>query len=819
MLTLATDLKFALRLALKTPWMTAASIVALGAAMAVTIASFGLVWDTYFVALPFEEARRIVAVRDVAQPDPYDVPPRLAVYRIWGERADSLDLLGAAYTRWHDIADGEGGLARYPVAAMTASGFDVTSVAPLLGRTLNVADAEPGAAPVVLLGHRVWRSLLGGDPGVVGMMLEVDGVEREVVGVMPEGYRFPISEDLWVPFNADPEAYGGIEPSGINVFGRLADRVTRESAAAELEALRAGYVAENPGDTAARDRRTTVIPYIQSQIDGGADVVFIGAFVFIVLVLVVACGSVANLLLARATSRTAEIAVRAALGASRRRLVTQMFFEALMLSLAGALFGIAAAHLGLQWFESYLQVERTPFWVQFTMSPAAIAFAVVASFVAAAIAGITPALKATGMALHEVLKDGQGTSSGVRFGAVSGALTVVEVTLSVAFLGAAALAAESLVVSGNLDTRLPTDQVLVAVTTLANEVGTDAAGELVVPEGSIPPAQWNMFQAEIRSVAEQLPGARTAFLASRLPGQQQLRTRIELENESAGTPAGGARVPVARVSPEFFDAMDVRLVAGRNFTAADRAGSEPVAIVNASFGRRFYGARNPLGERFRRVPGDEGSPWIRIVGVVPDLRMNPGNRSQAGYYLPFVQDATRQFRLGLRVDGEPLAMSAALRDAIKRVDPRIDVAGFETHAELAASYAVIYKTLSLLFSSIGGTAVFLAVAGLYAVMAFSVAQRTREIGVRLALGATRGRILTIVLRRGLVQVGVGIALGSTVGLALLRLLQLMPTGMASDGTALLAAAAALMLAAGLSACVIPALRALAIHPVEALRRE
>lgn len=817
--TLATDLKFAARLAMKTPWMTAASVIALGAAMAVTIASFSLVWDAYFVALPFEEAERIVAARDLTQPDPDDVPPRLAVVRIWGERAQSLDLLAATYTRWRDVADGEGGLARYPVATMTAAGFDVTGVAPLLGRTLNVADEEPGAPPVVVLGHRVWRSLLGADRAVVGSMLKVDGVEREIVGVMPEGFRFPVSEDLWVPFNTDPAVYGGIEPRWINVFGRLADGATLESAEAELEALRAGYVAENPGDTAARDRRTTVIPYIQSQNEGGTEVLFIGMFVFIVLVLVVACGSVANLLLARATSRTGEIAVRAALGASRRRLITQMFLEALMLSMAGALFGIVAAYLGLQWFESFLQVERTPFWLQFGMSPAAIAFAVVASFAAAAIAGITPALKATGMALHEVLKDEQGTSSAVRFGAVSGALTVVEITLSVAFLGAAALAAQSLLVTGNLDRDLPTEQVLVASIALVDEVSTDSAGALIVPEGAIAPDQWGLFRDQIRDAALQLPGVRDAVLASTLPGQQHGRSRVELESESAGNPAAGVSVPVAEVSPEFFAAFDSPLLAGRNFTAADTAEAERVAVVNNSFARRFFGERNPIGRRFRPAPGDDESPWIRIVGIAPDLRMNPGSESQAGYYLPVAQYARRTFYLALRVDGAPLSLAGAVDDAIARIDGRIDAAEFQTHAELADNFAVAYKIMSLLFASLGGTAVFLSVAGLYAVMAFSVAQRTREIGVRLALGAARGRILAVVLRRGLLQIGVGIVLGSALGLGLVRLLQFIPTGMASDGTVLLAAAAAVMLAAGLAACIVPASRALAIHPVEALRRE
>jgi len=817
MSTWTTDLKFAYRMAMKSPWMTGASVIALGAAMAVTIFGFSLLWDSYFAALPFEHGDRIVAVRDIELPDPDDTPPRLAVYREWGELQQSLDVLAASYRRMRDVADGEGGLTRYPVVAMTASGFDVAGVAPLYGRTLNVADEEIGAPAVAVISHRVWRSLLGADPGAVGRSIEVDGTERLIVGVMPEGFRFPISEDLWIPMSTDPEIYGGIEPRWMNVFGRLADGVGIKQAEAELDAIRGGYAAEHPGDVDLRDRRTTVIPFVQSQTEPGTELMFIGMFLFVLTVLVVACASVANLLLARAAARTGEIAVRAALGASRGRLIAQMFIEALLLSCAGAVIGLVAAHVGLSWFSTFVSLERVPFWVEFGMSPPAVTFALIAAFGAALVAGIFPALKATGVAMHDVLKDEQGTSSSIRFGSISGALTVVEVALSVAFLAAAGLAAESLLVSGSLDRDLPTDQVLVASVSLVDELAVSDNGQIIVPEGEIPFIQWATLQRQIRAATEQLPGVRNAVLATYLPGQQHRRSLVAPESESLGEPGTGVRVPAAAVSPEFFAAFDGALLAGRNFAATDTAESEPVAIVNAALARRFYGGRNPIGERFRHLTGDDDADWIRIVGVSPNLRMNPGDDDEAGLYLPFTQRRTNNFTLALRVEGNPLALSAAVKETIGDIDRRIEVAGFVTHAELAKGYRTSYQVMSLMFAALGGTAVFLAVAGLYAVMAFSVAQRTREIGIRLALGADRGRILGVVLRRGLLQVGTGLALGSAAGWALLRLLQFFPTGVASDGTWMLAAAAMAMAIAGLLACLVPGARAVAVHPVVALR--
>ena len=397
---------------------------------------------------------------------------------------------------------------------------------------------------------------------------------------------------------------------------------------------------------------------------------------------------------------------------------------------------------------------------------------------------------------------------------------MVEVALSVSFLAAAALAAQSLLVATNVDKELPTREILVAQLSMADEMEVDeTTGVSWSRRARSRPAQWATLQEQLRRAATALPGARSAAFASSLPGGQHRVSFVELENETAASPAAGARVPAAVVSAQMFETFDAGILAGRNFGPVDTPESEPVAIVNASFARRFFGSRSPVGERFRRVPGDEESPWIRIVGVAQDLRMNPGIEQAAGYYLPFGQQASNSFLVALRVDGEPLAMSAALRETVKRVDARIDISGFETHEERTNNFRIVFQMMGLMFSALGGTAFFLSVAGLYAVMAFSVAQRTREIGIRLALGAERGSVLNVVLRRGLLQVGIGLVLGAGLGWSLLQLMQFIPIGMASSGTGLLALAGAAMLLAGLFACIVPASRALAVHPVDALRHE
>jgi putative ABC transport system permease protein len=273
------------------------------------------------------------------------------------------------------------------------------------------------------------------------------------------------------------------------------------------------------------------------------------------------------------------------------------------------------------------------------------------------------------------------------------------------------------------------------------------------------------------------------------------------------------------VSPELFDAFDVALLAGRHFDGRDDLASEPVAIVNAPMARRFFGNESPVGRRFREASTGEAGAWIRIVGVAAALQMNPSGGDQPGFYRPVAQSRASQFMLALRVGEDPAALASALQVAVKGVDARIDIANIETHEELAKSFLASYRLMSLMFAALGGTALFLSVASLYAVMSFSVTRRTREIGLRVALGGSRQRVVGSVLRRGLRQIGLGVVIGGIAGFGLLRLLSFIPIGVAPGGPLLLAVAASAMLTAGLMACVPPAVRALRIQPVEALRHD
>jgi predicted permease len=813
---LSADATFAWRMMRKNPWMSAAAVCSLGGAMGVTIGAFSLLWDTRYAELPFTHGDRIIRIYDTTQTAAGSSPP-LGVFRAWEERQTSFDTIAAAYTRRREIADGTGGFVRYPIATITAAGLALPGVPPLAGRLLTSADQAPGAPPVAVISHRVWLSLFGSDREIIGHTLTIDRDRYTIVGIMPEGFRFPMSDDVWVPMGAEPA--GGVEPRWLDVFGRLAAGTGADQAQAELGAIRAAHAADHPELPELRDRRTSVVPYTRLSADPQADLLAQGMFVFVILVLVVAAGSVANLLFSRALARSGEMAVRSAMGAGRGRLIRQMFIEALLLTTCGALVGVLGAHLGLMWFKSYIPVENLPFWVEFGLIPPAAVFTVVAALLTAAVAGIVPAYKATGGDVNDVLKDGQRGTSGFRFGSITGALTVVEVALAVAFLAGTGQAARSLTDAVTSSQRLPTRELLVADVALVAEYNTDAAGNDVVAEGSIPPEQWTLAAEQVRAAVAGLSGVRAAAIGDALPSWQHRGTRIEIEGPAGGEPAAGVRVLRAVVSPEVFATFDRTVAAGRGFSPADTSASEPVAIVNAAFARRFFGDEHPVGRRFREVAAGPPSSWLTIVGIVAGLPMNPAGEGAAGFYRPFAQERLSTFSLVARVAGPPLAASAAVKAAVARVDPRITVTEFMTHEDRAAMMTVAYQIMGLVFISLGGAALLLAVAGLYSVMSFSVTQRTREIGIRLALGASESRVLGVVLGRGLRQIAIGVGVGSLAGAALLRVLAFLPIGTSPDGPWLLAAAGAAMLVAGLGACLVPVSRALRIQPLEALRHE
>jgi predicted permease len=705
------------------------------------------------------------------------------------------------------------------VAEMTASGFRVARVPPLLGRRLAEEDERAGAPPVVVIGHDVWRKRFAGDPGVVGRTVQLGGAYATVVGVMPEGFAFPVSHEMWTPLRPDALAPAPREGPEVAVFGRLAPGATLERAQAELAGF--GRRAAAAAPRTHQHLQPHVVPYA-SDFPGNVLPAIFALNLFAVTLLVLICSNVALLLFARAASREGELVVRSALGASRGRLVAQLFAEALVLGAVAAVVGLGAAQFALRkWGVEFLEINLgpLPFWFDVSLTPRALLYAGGLTLLGAAIAGVVPARKIT-RGLGASLKAGTAGGGGARFGGVWTAVIVTQVAFTVAF-------PVSLFFQQHEQMRIRTHDVgFAAGEYLAMQLNTDA------PDSAAHAARLVPALERLRQRVAAEPGVRGVTFADRLPRASYSQRRTELDS-----PAGDAQraiVSTASVDPSYFDVLEAPVLAGRAFTPADAAPGARVVIVDQGFVDVVLQGRSPIGRQVRfSKPGgsDEAAqPWYEIVGMVKELGMGHAVQAErvAGMYLPVAPGSAGAINMIVHTQGDPLSLTPRLRAIAAAVDPTLRVSEVQRLDQVTDAVLWIIGMWMRITLGLTAVAVLLSLAGIYAVLSFTVARRTREIGVRVALGAPRARVIAAIFRRPLIQVGAGIAVGFVlVTLAALVIpghkpdtaFTLNPGALSPGQYAMLAAYAALMMGVCMLACVVPTRRALRVQPAEALRAE
>ncbi|HET7273635.1 MAG TPA: ABC transporter permease [Longimicrobiaceae bacterium] len=841
---LTLDLKLGVRMLVKYPGLTIVGGLAMAFAICVGAVIFEMVMLFVSPTLPLPDGDRIVHLRnwDLQANDPE--PRALHDFVVWRDAMRSVTDLGA----WEDVTrnlTGRDGEARpVQVAATTASGFRVAATPPLLGRPLVPADERPGAPPVVVLGHDVWQARFGGDPTIVGQTVQLGGAYVTVVGVMPDGFAFPVAHEAWTPFRPNVVDDAQLSGPAITIFGRLAPGATLEDAQAELTAL---------GERAARELPEThehlqpqVMPYAQmfaiSMADGGGIFALIQVFTLMLLVLV--CGNVALLLFARAATREGEIIVRSALGASRRRIVVQLFAEALVLGGVAAAVGLAAAYIallevGMAFLEATM--GQIPFWFDLRLSPATVLYACALAVVGAAIAGGLPGLKVT-RGLGSRLRAGTAGGGGLQFGGVWTAVIVAQVAVTVAF------PAVVLVELKELDRIRSYDVGFEAEEYLAVRLAMDA------PPGDTIAAHRTRFAAVLETLRQSVaaePGVVGVTFADRLPRTDYGSWYVALDDSGSVAappvvaPSGEAGAPaaprplrstkIAHVDPSYFDVLGAPILAGRGFQAADLAPEARVAIVDQGFVDQVLLGRNPIGRRVRIAkaptpitgPEPDSLPWFEIVGLVKELGMVGAEESgrAAGLYLPAAPGSGFPPHMIIHTRGDPMAIVPRVRTIAGTVDPTLRISEFQRMDQIASDYLWILGMLLRTTLVMTAVALLLSLAGIYAVLSFTVARRTREIGVRVALGANRCRVITGIFRRPLTQVGLGIVGGTTliaVGtLAVSRTEQFAsaPNGLSLGQVAILVTYAMFMLGVCLLACVVPTRRALRVEPMVAMRVE
>ena len=793
------ELRLAVRLIVKQPILSITIILALATGICVATMGFTFREELVNSTLPFaagERFARIYALNSEGARLDLD----LDRYHAFRDHARSFEHIGALAPRPFTVTHGPGDLESIRGVVITPRSMKWLDAAPLLGRTLIPVDGESGAERVVVISEKLWRRRYGADPQIVGRDITIGGVPRSIVGVMPASFEFPTSGDLWVPLDeltlgATPSTQGGSGPGpGLRVYGVLRPGVSFEAANAEISQLSSQFASN---DEAGQTARMLVRPFTADSDD--SDVVMSALVFVLVMVLMVVASNVATLVFARTWARAPELAVRTALGAPRTRVVGQLFMETLVLGSIAALIGLSGAWGLLAYIKD--SIEGMPFWVTLTPTPRTILFVVFLTLLVGIVSGLFPALRVTRHDLRNTLHAGRGFAFG-GFGKLGAALLVIEIALSVGLLNGAVTMARAFASYVNEIPALPKHQVLTA-----------QLGRIETPE----------LRNQIIDAAAAIPGVIAAGAAQHLPRLYPTPRATAVEPIADEPVMAAMPAPSHAVGNGFLEAVGARAVSGRLFTAADFAdGAAPVAVVNEPFVRKFLGGRNPIGRRIRiESRGAKGAeePWREIVGVVPDLGLSVANASlAAGFYYP-VRDEFL-YHLAVRTTvGDPLTLAPQLRAAVASVHPDAQLEEIRTLEEAGFEERIFLSSIAIALTAMGGMALLLSIVGIYALLSFMVTRRTREIGIRVALGATGAQVVKSVAAGAAVYLLIGGALGSVLGVLFIQFRDLLLISIPDAGVWMPATIFLTLALAGGVACWVPVHRALRIRPSEALAAE
>jgi len=824
---LSLDLKLGFRMLVKYPGLTLIGGLAMAFGIwfgAVTFQMFGMITTT---KLPLPGGERIVRVEVWDSKALSEEDRTLYDYQLWRSARSLMDL-GAYRDVGANLVGADGGAKPEKAAEITASAFRIAPDRPLLGRALDESDERAGASPVVLLGHDVWVERFDRDPRIVGRNVQIGNGFATVVGVMPEGYAFPMSHELWLPLRTDVPGLEPLRGGAITVFGRLAPGMSFESAQAEFTALGRRLAAEHPATHA--QLQPHVLPYTQMSVNDTDMKAMMGlTYFFVVALMVIVCSTVALLLFARAATRETELLVRSALGASRRRIVAQLFAEALVLAGVATVVGLAAAQLTLTiWGKPYLEMAwgaQLPFWIDFTLSPTAIGYALALAVIGAVVAGVMPARKIT-RGLGTRLRAGT-AGGGVSFGGVWTAVIVTQVALTVMFPAVVMLVRGESKRVASYDAGFPTPEYLGV--TLGVDDGQE---EMLTPE--IRAALGNRIRTSLEALRARLeaePGIAGVTFVDALPGGAHDARRAEVVSVPEIRPKW---VAIASADLSYFDVLSAPALSGRTFSRADLAPNSRVVVVDQGFVDLVMGGRNPVGHRVRLGTGqaaDSGAaslPTYEIIGVVKELGMASAAMPQreAGVYLPAVPGSQGSLEMIVRGRADPLSIAPRVRELAMVVDPDIRVEQITRLDQVTTPLLWLLGLWTKIIIGLTAVALVLSLAGIYAVLSYTVSRRTREIGVRVALGASARRVITSVFKRPLTQVTLGVIAGIVLiivaATAAGKSTQFKGTGvgvLTLGDAAVLVGYAILMVGVCTLACVVPTLRALRVQPTEALRAE
>ena len=804
------DIRFGLRTLYKRPGFafTAAFTMALG--IGATTAIFSLCDAMLWRPNPLPHMETLVSI---LQADPSDANgwDDVAPADIEEIRRGQTTLAG--FTSWEqglaNLADAGAAPDRVTQALVTANFFDVAGVQPSRGRAFQPGEDQPGRDHEVILSDQFWHSRFDGDPNIVGRIIRVDDVPYTVTGVMPPGFNFPMPSDIWTPMGLKPEQRSSHTAHFLQAAGRLKPGRTLDEAAAEINGIAARLQQAYPETN--KNRRFVVWPGLRMFVDHVTSQYLILLMGSVLFVLLIACTNVANLQFARATGRLREVAVRRALGASRGRLILQLVVESTLLALAGAVLGLLIAQWGIRLLHLGMPPEVERYVLGFKnvqLNGRALLFTLMAALGSGILAGLAPAWQASQPDLTSALREGaRGTSSGRARQRLRNILVGAEVALAVVLLVGAGLMVRgfrTLVDNGN-----------------ALEPATLLTLRLAITDNKYhEKSQIAEFYRQVIERIQELPGVRSAAAVSALPYSAHSQGRDFMIEGRALDPGNSPNAMYQVTSPEYFQTLHVALREGRLLRASDGSSSQPVAVIGERLAKRWWKGESPIGKRIRIGDRDSTDVWMTIVGVVADQWHDPYDRApRATLYVPWQQRPALWMDIAVRTAGDPLLVAPSVSSAIHSIDPDQPITDMHTMTKSIHDRALGLNYVATLMGIFGAIALLLSAIGVYGVMAYMVSEQTRDIGIRMAMGAARGNILAAIFRRGLLVTAAGLAAGLPVAYALARLLASLIYGVtATDPATFIGIPLALIGAAAL-AIYVPARRAMKIDPIVALRYE
>jgi len=802
-MSLPADVRSGLRALLKNPGFTAVAVIMLAVGIGINATVFTVtnaVLFKGFALVSRNDRLRYIGYKNsnccVSYPDFLD----------WRAQSKSFEGMAIVHGVSIMLSDSGGFPENLSANENSADVFRVVGAKPIMGRDFSPADEAPDAAPVTILHYGFWERRYGKDPNIVGRTLRMNGALTTVIGVMPQGFSFPQKVDVWVPLVQTPRVMKRENRETWVVIARLAEGVAVESARAEMDVIGRRLAAEYP--VTNHDLVPEIQTFTQFFIGPNGALIYGSMWGAVGFVLLIACANLANLLLARAIGRSREISVRIALGAGRWRIIRQLLIESVMLSGLGGFLGWWIAKWGVRTYELAMAQKSSWLIVDYTMDNRVLAYLIAISIATGLLFGLAPALRLSRLDVNATLKDGgRGATGGGRGKHLTSLLVIGEMALAVVLLAGAGVMIRSFLKIHNADIGVNTANILGGAVALPGDKYLRAEDKI-------------SFYDRLITRLGSMPGVESVATADSLPTWGSSKFSYQLAGQPPADEGRRPKLSTLKISPAYFRTLGASLISGREFNDSDVASGVPVAIVNQLFASKFWPGEDPLGKRLRLFNEDTPEAWLTVVGVASNIIQNDQTRQRLDpvLYLPFRQKPGGGAWILVRSKTSPSGLVNAFRQEVQGLDPNLPLYGPMLIAERMERFwdSRFYGSMFLIFAAI---ALLLASIGLYTVIAHSVTQRTQEIGVRIAIGATTRDILTLVFRQGMIPLGIGLAIGLTASLAVNQLLKSMLVQVSpADPVTLLVASGALILAA-LLGCLIPARRAIRVDPVDALRHE